>query len=107
MAQVHVLIPRGCEGRGDAQGSRALPRSSDREEDEHGRHHEKRSVLAKVKDKAKRWRRTLSKRRQGHDAGNDGRFYGTGRVEPEGEGSDPEYHGAPSSLPDRTPLLLA
>ncbi|CAA6655020.1 unnamed protein product [Spirodela intermedia] len=94
MARVHELISRGCEDGGDAQGSRAFPRISEREEDEHGRQHEKKSVLAKVKDKAKRWRRTLSKRKQGHNVGNDDRLYDTGLGEHDGEGPDPEYHGA-------------
>ena len=55
----------------------------------HEQHHEKKSVLKKVKEKAKKIKETLTK--HGHDHDEE-------EVEDEEMEEDPEVHGAPSML---------
>ena len=60
--------------------------------------HTKKSVLTKVKEKARKWRNTLSKKKHGHDgASPTATPTPTRRVSlvEEGEEEAPEYHGAP------------
>lgn len=59
-------------------------------------HHAKKSVLAKVKDKAKKWRQFLTRKRHGHDDANWTPPWGVSLDEDDDE-EDPEYHGAPSN----------
>lgn len=59
-------------------------------------HTHKKSVLAKVRDKAKKWRNTLSKKKHGED-GNTTPSWGVSLDDDEEE-EDPEYFGAPSTI---------
>ncbi|KAG1339258.1 low-temperature-induced 65 kDa protein [Cocos nucifera] len=63
-------------------------------EDEHDHHHAKKSVLAKVKEKAKKWRQMLARKKHGHDDDNLTPPWGVSLDEEDDE-QDPEYHGAP------------
>ncbi|KAJ7947610.1 low-temperature-induced 65 kDa protein [Quillaja saponaria] len=62
-------------------------------EDDHG-HHQKKSVLTKVKEKAKKLRHTLSKKRHGDEDGNITPSWGVS-LDDEDEEDDAEYLGAP------------
>ncbi|XP_077236886.1 uncharacterized protein LOC143878495 [Tasmannia lanceolata] len=102
MAQIDGLkIPTGertLSGGNDEHGrcqspmSPSFGKSYDHEEDQN--HHVKKSVLARVKDKAKKWRQTLIKKKHGHDGGNTTPAWGVNLEEDDDE-EDPEYHGAP------------
>ncbi|XP_029120216.1 uncharacterized protein [Elaeis guineensis] len=63
-------------------------------EDDHDHHHAKKSVLAKVKEKAKKWRHMLARKKHGHDDDNMTPPWGVSLDEEDDE-QDPEYHGAP------------
>ncbi|XP_072983850.1 uncharacterized protein [Typha latifolia] len=58
-------------------------------------HHSKKSVLSKVKDKAKKWKHMLSKKKHEHDDASWTLPWGYGLDEEEEDEQDPEYHGAP------------
>ncbi|KAF5744579.1 pentatricopeptide repeat-containing protein [Tripterygium wilfordii] len=66
-------------------------------EDDHGHHHKK-SVLAKVKERAKKWRHSLSKKKHG-DEDNTTPSWGVSlddeEDDEEDDEGDPEYLGAP------------
>lgn len=64
----------------------------DPEEDHH--HLQKKSVLAKVKEKAKKWRNTLSKKKHDHDGSQTTPSWGVTLDDDEDE-EDAEYLGAP------------
>ncbi|KAJ8642382.1 hypothetical protein MRB53_019076 [Persea americana] len=68
--------------------------------------HTKKSVLTKVKEKARKWRNTLSKKKHGHDgASPTATPTPTRRVSlvEEGEEGAPEYHGAPLYESEQAP----
>lgn len=62
-------------------------------------HHHKKSVLAKVREKAKKWKQVLTKKKHGHEG--EGNMTPTSPinldVDDEGVDQDPEYYGAPSN----------
>ncbi|KAJ6838036.1 low-temperature-induced 65 kDa protein-like [Iris pallida] len=73
-------------------------------EDEHEHHHEhhhKKSILGKVKHKAKKWRQTLTKKKHGHEEDCSPTSTCSSAASAsldehdEAEEADPEYHGAP------------
>lgn len=76
--------------------SPAYGRDHDPEEDHTPMH--KKSVLAKVKERAIRWRQNLRKKKQSQD-GNSTPSWGVSLDEDEDDGpdGDPEYLGAPSN----------
>ncbi|XP_050236305.1 low-temperature-induced 65 kDa protein [Mercurialis annua] len=81
--------------------SRWSPRSSptfgrehDMEEDHTHTPTHRKSVLAKVKDKAKKWRNTLSKKKHNED-GNATPSWGVSLEDEDDDDEDPEYLGAP------------
>lgn len=63
--------------------------------------HVKKSVLAKVKEKALKWRNLLAKRNHGNDKANETPAWGVSLDDEEedynNEVQDPEFHGAPSN----------
>ncbi|XP_038980014.1 low-temperature-induced 65 kDa protein-like isoform X2 [Phoenix dactylifera] len=63
-------------------------------EDDQDHHHAKKSILGKVKEKAKKWRHMLAKKKHGHDDDNLTPPWGVSLDEEDDE-QDPEYHGAP------------
>ena len=56
----------------------------------------KKSVLSKVKEKARKWRNLLAKKKHGHDDDNPTPPWGV-TLDEEDDEQDPEYHGAPST----------
>ncbi|KAJ0979538.1 hypothetical protein J5N97_015012 [Dioscorea zingiberensis] len=73
-------------------------------EDYLDQHHGKKSVLAKVKEKALKWRNLLAKKKQGNDKANDTPAWGVSLDdEEEDEEQDPEFHGAPMYESERAP----
>ncbi|KAL4188736.1 hypothetical protein AMTRI_Chr08g203600 [Amborella trichopoda] len=77
------------------QGGHELPLYNDHDDE----HHHKKSVLAKVKDKAKKWRNTIVKKKNVHNIKDleNGRANSLSGYEQddEAEEEDAEYHGAP------------
>ncbi|KAG9454610.1 hypothetical protein H6P81_007514 [Aristolochia fimbriata] len=74
----------------------SLDKSFDHEEDHDHDHHAKKSVLAKVKEKARKWKQVLAKRRHGHDHDNSNATPAWGvSLDEDEELEDPYYHGAP------------
>ncbi|XP_068667616.1 uncharacterized protein, partial [Aristolochia californica] len=68
----------------------------DHEEDYEHDHHSKKSVLAKFKEKARKWKQVLAKKRHGHDHENSISTPAWGvSLDEEEELEDPYYHGAP------------
>ena len=67
---------------------------------DHEQHHEKKSVLKKVKAKAKKIKETLTKHGHGHDHDDE-----EDNEEEEME-EDPEVHGAPSMLFFTNPIVF-
>jgi hypothetical protein len=95
--------------RAAGDGSKWSPNSSsptlgkDHDLEEDPAHHHKKSVLTKVKEKAKRLRYTLSKKKYSED-GNTTPSWGVSlEDDEEGEEEDAEYLGAPSNI--ITPLF--
>lgn len=76
--------------------SPTLLRDHDPELD-HPQHHQKQSVLNKVKEKARRWRHSLSKKKHG-DTVNATPTWGVSLEEEDYGEEDPEYLGAPSNI---------
>ncbi|KAH7667935.1 ApoC-II domain-containing protein [Dioscorea alata] len=70
-------------------------------------HHVKKSVLAKVKEKALKWRNLLAKRKYSNDKANETPAWGVSLDDEEedynNEEQDPEFHGAPMYESERTP----
>ncbi|KAM7257418.1 hypothetical protein ACFE04_013159 [Oxalis oulophora] len=83
--------------RGEMRSPSASPRCHDMEGD-HGYHHKK-SVLSKVKDKAKKWKHSFSMKKRHNNTEEDGSSttpsWGVSLDELEDENEDPEYFGAP------------
>lgn len=75
--------------------SPAFRREHDPEEDH--THHQKKSVLAKVKERAKKLRHSLSGKKKHSEEGNTTPSWGVS-LEDEDEEEDAEYLGAPSIL---------
>lgn len=65
-------------------------------EEDHNQHHKK-SVLTKVKEKAKKLRHSLSKKKHGDD-GNTTPSWGVSLDDEDEDEDDPEYFGAPSKF---------
>lgn len=81
------------------EASPALRREHDPEEDHI--HHQKKSVLTKVKERAKKLRRSLSGKKKHSEGGNTTPSWGVrleDEEEEEEEDEDVEYLGAPSIL---------
>ncbi|KAG1371729.1 putative low-temperature-induced 65 kDa protein [Cocos nucifera] len=66
-------------------------------EDDHDHHHVKKSVLSRVKEKARKWRQLLAKKKHGHDDDNPTPPWGV-TLDEEDDEQYPEYHGAPSGF---------
>uniref|UniRef100_A0A5B6Z5G5 Putative low-temperature-induced protein n=1 Tax=Davidia involucrata TaxID=16924 RepID=A0A5B6Z5G5_DAVIN len=71
------------------------------QEEEHG-HHNKKSVLTKVKERAKKLRHSLSKKKHGHDD-NVSPSWGVSLEDDEDDDEDPEYLGAPMYESEKAP----
>ncbi|XP_068644838.1 uncharacterized protein [Aristolochia californica] len=68
----------------------------DHEEDHDHDHHGKKSVLAKVREKARKWKQVLAKKRHGHDHENSNATPAWGvSLDEDEELEDPYYQGAP------------
>lgn len=78
-------------------------RHHDSEED-HGQN-QKKSVLAKVKEKAKKLRHSLSSKKRHEDGNSTSPSWGSGQ-EGDGAEEDAEYHGAPSNYKHHTKIYL-
>nr|DAD28257.1 TPA_asm: hypothetical protein HUJ06_029725 [Nelumbo nucifera] len=65
------------------------------DQDEDHIHHSKKSVLAKVREKAKKWRQTLANKKKNNQDENATPSWGVSLDEDEEEDEDPEYFGAP------------
>ncbi|XP_021642582.2 COPII coat assembly protein sec16 isoform X1 [Hevea brasiliensis] len=70
-------------------------------EDDHTPH--RKSVLAKVKEKARKWRQTLSKKKHNEDA-NATPSWGVSLEDEDDEDEDPEYLGAPMYESEMAPV---
>ncbi|XP_010937576.1 uncharacterized protein [Elaeis guineensis] len=82
------------EGRRHVESISALNHGGFDFEDDHDHHHVKKSVLSKVKEKARKWRNLLAKKKHGHDDDNPTPPWGV-TLDEEDDEQDPEYHGAP------------
>ncbi|KAK8926129.1 Low-temperature-induced 65 kDa protein [Platanthera zijinensis] len=84
-------------GRDEVQCSEKPPGMSHHEDDDH---HGKRSVVARVKDKARKLKNSFRRKKHGGNEDNASPARGTSQSEEEEEEEeeDPEYHGAPSEL---------
>ncbi|XP_052187264.1 low-temperature-induced 65 kDa protein-like [Diospyros lotus] len=75
-------------------GASATPGNNDHDQEELLGHQNKKSVLTKVKETAKKLRRSLSKKKHGHEDGNNP-SWGVTLDDDDEEDEDPEYLGAP------------
>lgn len=85
---------------GDASSWASSPTTTpgkDQERGEHDDHHNKKSVLTKVKEAAKKVKNSLSRKKHGHDD-TGSPSAGVTLEEEDERGEDSEYLGAPSKI---------
>ncbi|OAY57847.1 low-temperature-induced 65 kDa protein isoform X2 [Manihot esculenta] len=90
-SQTVEQLLRGGDSRWSPSAMQSLGKEHDMEDD-HTPH--RKSVLAKVREKARKWRNTLSKKKHNED-GNATPSWGVSLEDEDDEDEDPEYLGAP------------
>lgn len=95
------VISAGGDSRWSPSAMQSLGKEHDMEDD-HTPH--RKSVLAKVREKARKWRNTLSKKKHNED-GNATPSWGVSLEDEDDEDEDPEYLGAPSNKHSKISLF--